>query len=143
LEEIENDGLYSDNELINQILDLFRENLDNENFKPLQFFTHHPDQKISQLASDLLSEKYVESKRWKRGGAFVEAENEILDLIVPKIVQEYKLRKVKNMLADLEKGIQLAASDLEKVMSIQNQYLNLKKVEKHLSEQLGNRTVTR
>lgn len=143
LEEIENDGLYSDNELINQILDLFRENLENANFKPTQFFTHHSDQKISQLASDLLSEKYVESKRWKRGGAFVEAESEILDLIVPKIVQEYKLRKVKNMLSDLEKGIQLAASDMEKVMSIQNQYLNLKKVEKHLSVQLGNRTVTR
>ncbi len=143
LEEIENDDLYSDNELINQILDLFRENLENADFKPTQFFTHHSDQKISQLASDLLSEKYVESKRWKRGGAFVEAESEILDLIVPKIVQEYKLRKVKNMLSDLEKGIQLAASDMEKVMSIQNQYLNLKKVEKHLSVQLGNRTVTR
>jgi DNA primase len=143
LEEIENDGLYSDNELINQILDLFRENLGNADFRPTQYFTHHSDQKISQLASDLLSEKYVESKRWKRGGAFVEAESEILDLIVPKIVQEYKLRKVKNMLSDLEKGIQLAASDMEKVMSIQNQYLNLKKVEKHLSVQLGNRTVTR
>ncbi|MGQ7871410.1 DNA primase [Sunxiuqinia sp. sy24] len=143
LEEIEADGLYSDNELINQFLDLFRENLDNAEFKPMSFFTHHSDQRISQLASDLLSEKYTESKRWTRGGAFVEAENEILDLIVPKIVQEYKLRKVKNMLADLEKGIQLAASDMEKVMSIQNQYLNLKKVEKHLSIQLGNRTVTR
>ncbi|WP_053186774.1 DNA primase [Sunxiuqinia dokdonensis] len=143
LEEIENDGLYSDNELINQILDLFRQNLENADFRPTQFFINHSDQKISQLSSDLLSEKYVESKRWKRGGAFVEAESEILDLIVPKIVQEYKLRKVKNMLADLEKGIQLAASDLEKVMGIQNQYLKLKTVEKHLSEQLGNRTVTR
>ena len=143
LGEIENDGLYSDNALINNILDLFRENLDNPNFKPTQFFINHPDQKISQLASDLLSEKYVESKRWKRGGAFVEAEDEILDLLVPKIVQEYKLRKVKNMLSDLEKGIHLAANDMEKVMSIQNQYINLKKVEKHLSEQLGNRTVTR
>lgn len=143
LGEIENDGLHSDNALINKFLDLFRENLDKPNFKPAQFFINHSDQKISQLASDLLSEKYVESKRWKRGGAFVEAEDEILDLLVPKIVQEYKLRKVKNMLSDLEKGIQLAADDMEKVMSIQNQYINLKKVEKHLSEQLGNRTVTR
>ena len=145
LEEIENDGLYSDNEVINLFLNLLRDNLDNENFKPTQFFTQHSDQRISQLASDLLSEKYVESKRWTRGGAFVEAEEEILDLIVPKVVQEYKLRKVKNMLSDLEKGIQQASSenDMEKVMTIQNQYINLKKVEKHLSVQLGNRTVTR
>ncbi len=143
LEEIENDGLNSDNALINQFLDFFRENLDNTDFKPMPFFTNHSDQRISQLASDLLSEKYTESKRWTRGGAFVEAEDEILDLIVPKVVQEYKLRKVKNMLAELEKSIQQAASDIEKVMSLQNQYLNLKKVEKHLSIQLGNRTITR
>jgi DNA primase len=145
LSELENDGLYSDNELINQFLDFFRENLDNKKFNPSQFFTHHQDQRISQMASDLISEKYTESKRWARGGAFVEAEDEILDLLVPKIVQEYKLRKVKNMLSDLEKGIQLAATenDMEKVMTIQNQYLNLKKVEKHLSIQLGNRTITR
>ncbi len=143
LEEIENDGLNSDNALINQFLDFFRENLDNTDFKPMPFFTNHSDQRISQLASDLLSEKYTESKRWTRGGAFVEAEDEILDLIVPKVVQEYKLRKVKNMLSELEKSIQLAASDIEKVMSLQNQYLNLKKVEKHLSIQLGNRTITR
>lgn len=143
LEEIENDGLNSDNALINQFLDFFRENLDNPDFKPMPFFTNHSDQRISQLASDLLSEKYTESKRWTRGGAFVEAEDEILDLIVPKVVQEYKLRKVKNMLTELEKSIQQAASDIEKVMSLQNQYLNLKKVEKHLSIQLGNRTITR
>ena len=145
LEEIENDGLMSDNTLINKFLDLFRENLGNKDFKPTQFFIHHSDQNICQLASDLLSEKYIESKRWRRGGAFVEDEEEILDILVPKIVQEYKLRKVKNMLADLEKGIQLAVAenDMGKVMNIQNQYLNLKKVEGHLSVQLGNRTVTR
>lgn len=143
LEEIENDGLYSDNELINKFVDLFRENLDNPQFKPSQFFINHSDQQLCQLASDLMSEKYVESKRWKKGGAFVESEDEILDLLVPKIVQEYKLRKVKNMLADLEKGIQLASDDMEKVLSLQNQYINLKKVEKHLSIQLGNRTIIR
>lgn len=145
LDEIENDGLYSDNALINQFLDLFRENLGNNSFNPPQFFINHPDQKICQLASDLLSEKYIESKIWRKGGSFVEREDEILDLIVPKIVQEYKLRKVKHMLSDLEKGIQIAASedDWEKVQHIQNQHINLKKVEKHLSVQLGNRTVTR
>lgn len=143
IEEIENDGLYSDNELINKFVDLFRENLDNPQFKPSQFFINHSDQQLCQLASDLMSEKYVESKRWKKGGAFVESEDEVLDLLVPKIVQEYKLRKVKNMLSDLEKGIQLASDDMEKVLNLQNQYINLKKVEKHLSIQLGNRTITR
>jgi DNA primase len=49
------------------------------------------------------------------------------------------------MLSDLEKGIQIAYSENneDSVRNIQNQHINLKKVEKHLSVQLGNRTVTR
>ena len=143
LEELENDGLRSDNELINKILDLFIENLDNKSFNPSQFFIYNSDPKISQFATDLLAEKYTESKRWKKGGAFVEAEDEILDLLVPKIVQEYKMRKVKNMMRELEQQIQAAvqANNMEIVMDCQNQYINLKKVEKFLSEQLGNRAI--
>lgn len=143
LEELENDGLRSDNELINKMLDLFAENLENESFNPGQFFIYHSDPQVSQLASDLLADKYIESKRWKKGGAFVEAEDEILDILVPKIVQEYKLRKVKNMLADLEHKIHEAAqaNNFEQIMDLQNQHINLKKVAKFLSEQLGNRTI--
>ena len=133
----------SDNELINKILDLFIENLDNKSFNPSQFFIYNSNPQISQFATDLLAEKYTESKRWKKGGAFVEAEDEILDLLVPKIVQEYKMRKVKNMMRELEQQIQAAvqANNMETVMDCQNQYINLKKVEKFLSEQLGNRTI--
>ncbi len=143
LNELENDSLVSDNQLINEFINLFREQEENPDFKPESFFVNHSNMQISQLASDLVAEKYIESKRWKKGGAFVEAENEILDLLVPKIVQEYKLRKVKNMLRDLEQKIQEAAKsdDMEQIMDIQNQYINLKKVESHLSAQLGNRTI--
>ena len=141
LEELENDGLRSDSELINRILDLFTANLGNDTFRPEQFFIQHGDPQVSKLASDLLAEKYVESKRWKKGGAFVEAEDEILDILVPKIVQEYKLRKVKHMLDDLQQQI-AQTQDMEQIMDVQNQYINLKKVEKHLSAQLGNRTIS-
>ncbi|MGD9555478.1 MAG: DNA primase [Mangrovibacterium sp.] len=144
LQEIENDGLQSENEPIRKMLGLFTENIGNKTFRPIQFFINHSDPQISRLAVDLLAEKYIESKRWKKGGAFVESEEDILDLLVPKIVQEYKMRKVKSMLHELEQQIKHASTgnDLEKVMEFQNQYINLKKVEKHLSEQLGNRTIT-
>ena len=143
LEELENDGLRSDNELINRILDLFAENLENPDFNPTSFFIRSADPQISQLATDLLAERYIESKRWKKGGAFVEEEHEILDLLVPKIVQEYKLSKVRHLLRDLETQIQHAGKgeNWEALMEFQNQYINLKKVAKYLSEQLGNRTI--
>jgi DNA primase len=41
----------------------------------------------------LLSEKFIESNIWKRGGGFTEKEEDILDLLVPKIINEYKARK--------------------------------------------------
>lgn len=143
LEELDNDGLVSDNELINRVLDMFAENLDNQDFKPQQFFIRNSDPQVSQLATDLLADKYIESKRWKKGGAFVEEEHEILDLLVPKIVQEYKLSKVRAMLRGLENQIQEAGKteNWEALMEYQNQYINLKKVAKYLSEQLGNRTI--
>lgn len=142
LEEIENDGLRSDNELINRILDIFADNLGNDSFNPLQYFTHHSDQQISKLASDLLAERYVESKRWKKGGAYIEAEDDILELIVPRIVQEYKLRKVRNMLKELESNISQASqsNNMDEVHEYMNQYHKLKEVEKDLANQLGNRT---
>ncbi len=143
LEELDNDGLVSDNELINRVLDLFAENLDNPDFKAQPFFIRNSDPQISQLATDLLADKYIESKRWKKGGAFVEEEHEILDLLVPKIVQEYKLSKVRALLRGLESQIQEAGKtdNWEALMEHQNQYINLKKVAKNLSEQLGNRTI--
>ncbi len=143
LDELENDDLVSDNQLINEFLDIFRKHEQNKDFKPESFLINHSNMQISQLASDLIAEKYTESKIWKKGGAFVESEDEILALLVPKIVQEYKLRKVKIMLKELEQKIQKAGkeNDMEKVMDIQNQYLNLKKALNLLSTQLG-RTIS-
>lgn len=143
LGEIDADGLVSSNPEINRMLDIFRENIGNKDFDPSRFFINHPEIGFSKLASDLLAEKYTESKRWVKGGAFVEAESDILDLLVPRFVQEYKLKKVKAMLRQIEKKIQLASTEgnFEKIMDLQNQYINLKKVGKYLSEQLGFRTI--
>jgi len=143
LGEIDADGLESTDPEINRMLDVFRENAGNKEFDPSHFFINHPDAGFSKLASDLLTEKYVESKRWSKSGAFVESEADILDVLVPRYVQEYKLKKVKSMYRQIEKKIQQANADgdFDKIMDLQNQYLNLKKVGKYLSEQLGFRAI--
>ena len=90
----------------------------------------------------MLSEKFIESKRWTKAGAYTEKEIDILDLLVPKIVNEYKLRKIRDMMVEIEKHINQAATDndFDRVIEEQSKYMNLKKVEKSLSDQLGNRT---
>jgi DNA primase len=120
------------------------ENLDNKDFDPIRYFTQHPDNEISQYASTLLSEKYFESKRWSKGGAFIETESELLYLLVPKLIQEYKLKNVKAMLKKLEHQINESNknNEPEQMMNFMNQYQNLKKIMKELSEQLGFRTIS-
>ena len=68
--------------------------MDDPDFRPERFFINHPDKLIGELASTLLAEKWVESKLWNKAGAYTEKESEILDWLIPRIVNEYKLRKI-------------------------------------------------
>ena len=82
-----------------------RDNLDNEKFDPWKHFIYHSNNHVSKFATDLLSDKHTESKRWTKAGAFTEKEEDILDILIPKIVNEYKFRKIKVMMAGIEKAI--------------------------------------
>lgn len=141
--ELEHDDLVSENPLFRRIFNDVTDNLENESFDPWRHFVYHPDGEVSRLATDLLSDKYIESKRWTKAGAFTEKEEDILDVLIPRIISEYKLSKVKSMLSEIEKAIDDAsvANDFERVIEEQSMYMNLKRVEKDLSKVLGQRTI--
>lgn len=141
--ELEKDDLISENELFRIIFTDVSNNLENPGFDPWKHFVNHANRKISSLAIDLLSDKFVESNIWKRGGGYTESEEDILDLLVPKVINEYKSRKIKMMLAAIEEEINNAykANNFDRVIDEQSKYMNLKRVEKELSEKLGNRTI--
>ncbi len=143
IEELENDDLVPENPLFQKIFYQVKENLDNEQFDSEKHFLFNEDAAVSRLATDLLSEKFTESKRWSKAGAFIEREEEIIDYLVPRIIYEYKLRKVKILLGEIEKNIDKAADDnnFDLVIEEQSKYMNLKQVEKFLSEKLGSRTI--
>jgi DNA primase len=144
LSELQSDGLVSVNPTVKAILEIMEENLDNKDFDPIKHFTQYPDNEISQYASNLLAEKYIESKRWSKSGAFIESESELLYLLVPKLIQEYKLKNVKVLLKKIEHQINEASknNETEKMMEYMTQFQNLKKVMKALAEQLGFRTIS-
>ncbi len=141
--ELEKDNLISEKRLFRQIFFDVKENLGKKEFDPWKHFVYHPDAEVSKLATDLLSEKFIESKRWAKAGAYTEKEEEILDYLIPKIIFEYKLRKVKLMMEEIETAIDRAAkeNDFEKVIEEQSKYMNLKRVEKFLSDKLGSRAI--
>jgi DNA primase len=144
LSELQNDGMVSVNPIVRSIITTMEEKVENKDFDPIKYFTQHPDQEISQYSSNLMAEKYIESKRWSKSGAFIETEVELLYLLVPKLIQEYKLKNVKVLLKKIEHQINEANkdNDSEKFMEYMTQFQNLKKVMKELSEQLGFRTIS-
>ncbi len=141
IQELEADDLVSENPLFKKVFYEVSENIDKEDFDPWKYFVYHPDGEINQLATNLLSEKYVESKRWTKAGAFTEQEEDILDLLIPKIVNEYKFRKIKILETDIEKQIKNASAgnDYDTVFELMGTLTNLKKVERILAEKLGSR----
>ncbi len=143
IQELETDDLVSENPLFQKVFYEVSENIDKDKFDPWKYFIYHTDGEISQLATDLLSDKYIESKRWTKAGAYTEKEEDILDILIPRIVYEYKLRKIKIMMEKIEVEINKASKEnnFDKVIEEQSKYMNLKRVEKDLSDKLGNRTI--
>lgn len=143
IEELEHDDLIPEHPAFRKIFQEMKNNLGNEGFDPPRHFIYHPDVEVSRLATDLLSEKFIESKRWTKSGGYTEKEEDILEYLVPRIIYEYKLRRIKFMLTDIEVAIDKASKDnnFEQVIEEQSKYMNLKQVEKFLSDKLGNRAI--
>jgi len=141
IDEVEKDGLVKEHSLLARFLNEAKEKMKDEDTDLTKYFIHHPDEKINQLASKLVSERHFESKRWHRAGSYAEKEEEILDLLIPKIVNEYKLIHVEKMLRVLEENIRKASeqNDEKRIFDEQEKYMKLNKVKKELLNNLGNR----
>ncbi len=143
ISQLTNEDLVSQKPLFRLIWEETTRRIKDKDFQPERFFIYHPDKSVSQLASDLLSEKWVESRRWNKAGGYTEKESEILDWLIPRIVNEYKLSKIKKMHLELEKEIEFlhASNDEIRLFELLTKIQNLKKVEKFLSDNLGNRAI--
>lgn len=144
LSELENDQMESVDPVIQQVFREYHEHLNDQSFDGMRYFVNHSDNRISQLISDVLSEKNKLSSFWKKRGNFIEEEHEILYQLVPKVLQEYKLRYISNLIAQIWEGIKTANinQDFEQIAELQKRYQKLKTVEGLLCDQLGKRTIS-
>jgi len=142
LSELEIDSMVSVNPLTNTILNDYRGHLDDPGFDASRFFTLHTDPRVSLMASDIISEKHPLSPFWERGGSHIEREEDLLQVVVPKLVREYKLRIVTGMMNQVENKMKIAdaAKDYDLSMELQAAHQQLKEIEKILCKKLD-RTV--
>jgi len=141
---IRDEEMISDKPVFKTIVEEISQKMEEPAFRPEKYFINHPDGAVSQTASTLLAEKWVESKRWSKAGAYAEKEHEALDWLVPRILYEFKFMKIKEMLIKWEGEIAEAQklNDDELLFELLAKIQNLKKAEKLLSDKLGNRAIT-
>ncbi|MCT4603865.1 MAG: DNA primase [Marinifilum sp.] len=141
--ELQKDELESVDPLYQLVFDQYGSNMNNADFNAKTFFRDHTNEKVSQLAADILSEPYEESKIWTKNGSFVESIHEKLKDLVPKMVNEYKGKKVRllmnEVLQEMRKAQETGNSD--RMMELMQQKMVLDQIKNAISKELGNRTI--
>jgi DNA primase len=93
ISEILNDDLEFENLVYKKIFQIYLESLNKGKVLDSKVFTNHSDPEISSLAADLLSDPYVLSKIFEKGGAHIRTEEMVLKNLVPETIVTYK-RKI-------------------------------------------------
>lgn len=137
--EILNDELESKDPTIRQIFEDFTKHIDEEYFNPERFFVNHENNQVNSLVSGLLMDKHIPSTIWTTKGAHLESEEDILAELVPRLIEEYKLRQVKLMIKDQMELLKHSPDNVEDILQIIS---NLKIVDRELSAKLGRRIIS-
>jgi len=143
VDELERDELGSINGAYQQVFDEYTKNKLNPNFEARTFFRDHTDPKIIQLAADIMSEPHQLSGMWTRKDSYIESEEMKLKEIVPKLVNEYKGKKVKLLIEEVVQEMQKVqeSGDSARLMELMKQKMVLDQIKNAISKELGNRTI--
>lgn len=99
------------------------------------------DNTVRSVASELLIERYTLSRIYTKG-AHVESEQEQLQTLVPRAVNELRSAIVTGMIKDLTyKLMNLPAEDFESAATIMEQLAGWKEYQKQLGKMLGERII--
>ncbi|MFV0467512.1 MAG: DNA primase [Dysgonomonas sp.] len=148
--DLERDGLWLSNPVYKKILDEAVLHMHDPNFNPARYFLAHPQQEISQIAANLLEDKYELSKvHLKQYGENIRqedtplAEIKKLSTSVPRALTDLKDAFIANLRKDLMSQMIQKAKDGDKESEIilLQQINQLEEVKKVLSKRLGERII--
>lgn len=142
--ELEIDDLSFHNPLHQRMLNEYKQQCMTQTNSAEKFFTFHPDPQISQLAIELLSEKYTLSKVHSKMKEIIPDENRLNDL-TPRLVYEYKnsllIEQVRLKLDEMKTAAETGNNNL--VISIMKEIKDLDEAKKKLAKELGERIIVK
>lgn len=111
IDEILNDDLEFQNLTYRKIFEEYVRFLENHQEVDSRLFINHTDPEISQIAVDLLSEKYTLSRIWEKHKAEVTEGNDFLQNAIPKAILVYKSKVLKMAIKNLKDELSSLKSD--------------------------------
>ena len=137
--ELAADDLEMQNPLCRTIQTEYQRRYESPDFDPAHYFGTHPDIRVSTLAANMLSEPYELSKIWYKMDNLVETEQMKLAELLPKVVDNYKMRRVEMLSAEIDNQIlesQQKKEDAERLMGLLRRKNVLNKIRARLNERL-------
>ena len=143
--DLKQDELAFHNPLHRQILNEAAEHLKQQpGFVAERYFLAHPDPAISQLSTELVSDRYQLSKYHSKYQKIVNDEERLYEL-VPMLMINFKYATVCEELKHMSRALQDPAigNDEEKCNAIMKRYNELRTVQSLMAKRLGDRVVLR
>jgi DNA primase len=110
ISEIEADELYFENPLYQEVYNIFKTHINNDELPDIKTFTFNENQSIMELAVELTAEKY-ELHNWEGKQINVKTEKEKLSKAVLNALYAFKLNKVETLIKETEEAIKTATEE--------------------------------
>lgn len=136
LHVIDDVGIEFINEPYKSLIEICKNQLMAEIIPDTKFYVNHVDMNISSVAAELISIKYNISEKWKEHDIHIPKEEHILKKVVDSALEHLQLKKLMNILSEIQKQIKEArtAEEEEKFLEI---YQHTKKQVSVLEKKLG------
>ena len=150
--EINNDHIEITNPLHQKIISEYVANYQNPNFVASTFFQHHPNTEISQLAVDMIADKYQLSRMYSKRSISENVvqevqydETTILPELVQRLLLELKYTVVDERIDAMQVTLKEAQErgDWQLITAILEQQPQLLEIRQKLCRALGNRVIVR
>jgi DNA primase len=144
LEELNRDKILMNTEEHELIRTEYEAKYKEQDFDAEKYFLYHPNQKISLITAELISEKYTLSKIHSKMKK-IETDAERLYELVPRIIYEFKNCIILDIIRDKLLNLKIASEQKNDslVIELMQELNNLKAIEKKLAKTLGERVLTR
>ena len=130
--DLSQDGLLFHNPLYNQILAEAVAHSGDPNFRAELYFTNHPDLEVSKLATTLAVDRH------QLGGRFAVTPREgSLCQRVVHLVMDLRMTILEQRLKAIQQAMRQATGDMERVMSLMQEYKDMQEIRNALAKRLG------